>query len=66
MDRWLNKSKNTVGTSSSDTNEKICITSTNSASLKRANSSPNKQSNTATSDTTVKKENMTKIISLLV
>lgn len=44
MDRWLNKSKNIVGKFSSDTNEKISITPTNSASLKRANSSPNKQS----------------------
>jgi hypothetical protein len=52
MDRWLNKSRNT---SSSDANENICITPTNSASLKRANSPPNKQSDTATSDTTVSK-----------
>lgn len=46
MDRWLNKSKNTVGSSSSDANENICITPINSASLlKRANSPPNKQNN---------------------
>jgi len=55
MDRWLNKSRNTLGSSSSDANENICITPTNSASLKRANSPPNKQSDTATSDTTVSK-----------
>jgi len=53
VDRWLNKSKNTVASSSSNANENICITPTNSASLKRANSPPNKQSDTGTSDTTV-------------
>jgi len=42
MDRWLNKSKNAVGSSSSDANENVCIAQTNSASLKRANSPPNK------------------------
>lgn len=56
MDRWLNRSKNTVEASSSDTNEKICITPTNSGSLKRANSPPNKKSDTATFDTTVSKK----------
>lgn len=56
MDYWLNKSKNTLGSSSSDTNEKICITPTYSASLKRANSPPNKQSDTATSDAIVSKK----------
>ncbi|KAL4098313.1 hypothetical protein QTP88_022947 [Uroleucon formosanum] len=55
MDRWLNKLRNTVGSSSSDANENICISPTNSVSLKRANSPPNKQYDTATSDTTVSK-----------
>lgn len=55
MDRWLNKSRNTVGSSSSDANENKCVTPNNSASLKRANSPPNKQSVTGTSDTTVSK-----------
>ncbi|CAI6344434.1 unnamed protein product [Macrosiphum euphorbiae] len=55
MDRWLNKSRNTVGSSSSDANENKCVTPNNSASLKRANSPPNKQSDTGTSATTVSK-----------
>ncbi|KAL4126751.1 hypothetical protein QTP88_010960 [Uroleucon formosanum] len=52
---FLRNCKNIVGSSSSDANENICISPTNSVSLKRANSTPNKQSDTATSDTTVSK-----------
>ncbi|VVC32924.1 Hypothetical protein CINCED_3A002521 [Cinara cedri] len=55
MDRWLNKSKTTVGSSSSDANENICIATANSASLIRANSPANKHADTVTSDTTKNK-----------